>query len=64
LVNARHYPLTIALLCIDGYRHLKAQFMALPRAKAVEDVDALLPHRIKLDAPRSANAERRKDRVY
>jgi hypothetical protein len=38
--------------------------MALPRSKTVEHVEALLPGRIMLDAPRSANAKRRKGRVY
>lgn len=59
-----HYPLTIALLCIDGYRYLKTQLMSLPRAKTVELVETLLPHRIMLDAPRSANAKQREGRVY
>lgn len=34
---------------IDGYRYLKALLVALPRAKAVEDFEALLPWRIELD---------------
>jgi transposase len=35
---------------IDGYRYLKALLIALPRAKTVEDYEALLPWRIALDA--------------
>jgi transposase len=34
---------------IDGYEYLKALFVELPKAKAVEDFEALLPWRIKLD---------------
>ncbi len=34
---------------IDGYRYLKAMLVALPRAKTVEDFEALLPWRIALD---------------
>ena len=34
---------------IDGYRYLKALLIALPRAKTVEDFEALLPWRIALD---------------
>lgn len=33
---------------IDGYRYLKALLVALPRAKTVEDCEALLPWRIAL----------------
>ena len=35
---------------IDGYRYLKALLIALPRAKTVEDYEALLPWRIAFDA--------------
>jgi transposase len=35
---------------IDGYHYLKALLIALPRAKTVEDYEALLPWRIALDA--------------
>lgn len=35
---------------IDGYRYLKALFVALPRAKTVEDFEALLPWRMALSA--------------
>jgi len=34
---------------IDGYRYLKALLVALPKAKAVDDFEALLPWRIALD---------------
>ena len=34
---------------IDSYRYLKAMLVALPRAKTVEDFEALLPWRIALD---------------
>jgi transposase len=34
---------------IDGYRYLKALLVALPRAKTVEDFEALLPWRMALD---------------
>ena len=34
---------------IDSYRYLKAMLVALPRAKTVEDFEALLPWRITLD---------------
>jgi transposase len=34
---------------IDGYRYLKALLVGLPRAKTVEDFEALLPWRITLD---------------
>lgn len=38
----------LVMPAIDGYRHLKALLVALPRAKTVEDFDALLPWRIAL----------------
>lgn len=34
---------------IDGYRYLRALLVALPRAKTVDDFEALLPWRIALD---------------
>jgi transposase len=34
---------------IDGYRYLKALLVALPKAKTVDDFEALLPWRIALD---------------
>lgn len=34
---------------IDGYRYLKALLVALPRAKTVEDFEALLPWRLAID---------------
>ena len=33
---------------IDGYRYVEAQLVAPPRAKTVEDFEALLPWRIAL----------------
>ena len=36
---------------IDGYQYLKALFVELPKAKTVEDFEALLPWRIALDRP-------------
>lgn len=33
---------------IDGYRYLKALLVALPKAKTVEDFEALLPWQIEL----------------
>ena len=35
---------------IDGYRYLRALFMALPRAKTVDDYAALMPWRMALGA--------------
>ena len=34
---------------IDGYRYLKALFVELPKAKTVEDFEALMPSRIAID---------------
>jgi transposase len=34
---------------IDGYRYLKALFVELPKAKTVEDFEALMPWRIAID---------------
>jgi transposase len=35
---------------VDGYRYLRALFLALPKAKAADDYSALLPWRIDLTA--------------
>lgn len=35
---------------VDGYRYLRSLFIALPRAKTVDDYAALLPWRLALDA--------------
>jgi hypothetical protein len=37
---------TCAVNGIDGYRYLRALFVALPKAKTVDDYAALLPWRI------------------
>ena len=41
---------TCAANGIDGYQYLKALFVELPKARTVDDFDALLPWRISLDA--------------
>ena len=40
---------TCAANKIDGYEYLKALLVELPKAKSVEDYEALLPWRIALD---------------
>ena len=42
---------TCAVNGIDGYRYLRALLIALPKAKTVDDYVALLPWRLKLEAP-------------
>jgi len=46
-----------------GYRYLKALFVELPKAKTLENFEALVPWSIAIDRHRSARRSLRKDGV-
>ena len=47
-----------------GYRYLKALFVELPKAKTLEDFEALVRWSIAIDHHRSSRRSLRKDGVY